>query len=120
VLAVAIADPGSASSSGKALPEPAGAPDGSWYTALAGVARASVAGRSDCGYRITRRTLGIAHPVLPCGARLYVLYAGTQALTQVVDRGPTGAGRELDLTPALARRLHLRGIQRIQWAYARG
>ena len=102
------------------LPLPVGAPDGTWYSALAGVARRSLPRRSGCGYKITARTMGVGHPVLPCGARLFVLYDGSRALTQVVDRGPSGTGRELDLTPALARRLGLRGIQRIEWAYARG
>lgn len=74
--------------------------------------------RSGCGYRLTARTLGLAHPVLPCGAKLYVLYGHKEVLTQVVDRGPGGPGRDLDLTPALARMLHLDGIQEIKWAYA--
>lgn len=118
VLALAIAGQGSSRSPNGALPEPVGAPDGTWYEALAGVGSDSLPRRSACGYRLTRKTLGVAHPVLPCGVRLYVLYGNKQALTQVVDRGPAGPGRELDLTPALARVLHLQGVRRIKWAYA--
>jgi rare lipoprotein A (peptidoglycan hydrolase) len=36
----------------------------------------------------------------------------------VIDRGPTVPGREFDLTPALARRLGLTGVQSIHWSYA--
>ena len=118
VVAVAVARPESPHQHAGSLPEPVGAPDGGWYEALAGVAAGGFPRRSACGYRLTRKTLGVAHPVLPCGARLYLLYGSRQVLTQVVDRGPAGPGRELDLTPALARVLHVRGIRRVQWAYA--
>jgi len=57
--------------------------------------------------------------VLPCGARIYISYGGTDVLTQIVDRGPYVPGREFDLTDALARRLGLRGVQNIRWSYAR-
>lgn len=118
VLALALADRGGSRSRAGALPEPVGTPGGAWYEALAGV-DARGPRRSACGYRLTSTTLGVAHPVLPCGARLYVLYRGRQALTQVVDRGPAGPGRELDLTPALGKLLRMRGVRRVRWAYAR-
>ena len=63
-------------------------------------------------------TDGIAHPTLPCGARIFVTYDGTTVLTQVVDRGPYAPGRQFDLTDALARRLGLRGVQTVEWSYA--
>jgi hypothetical protein len=118
VVAVAVARPDSPHQRTDSLPEPVGTPGGGWYEALAGVSGGGFPRRSACGYRLTRKTLGVAHPVLPCGARLYILYGSRQVLTQVVDRGPAGPGRELDLTPALARVLHVRGIRRVQWAYA--
>ena len=118
VVALALADRGGSRSRAGALPEPVGAPGGAWYEALAGV-DARGPRRSACGYRLRSSTLGVAHPVLPCGARLYILYRGRQALTQVVDRGSAGLGRELDLTPALAQVLHVEGVRRVQWAYAR-
>lgn len=118
MLAYAVAQGSSGPGTAGTLPQPVGAPDGSWYAALAAVSPGGFPRRSTCGYRLTARTLGVAHPVLPCGVKLFVRRGNRQALTQVVDRGPAGPGRELDLTPALARLLHLRGVQRVEWAYA--
>jgi hypothetical protein len=117
VLAVAIAAR-RGSAAGTRLPVPVGGPGGGWYEALAGVA-VGLPRRSACGYRITPRVLGVSHPVLPCGAVIYVAYGSKRALTQVVAHGLSGPGRELDLTPALARKLGLEGVRRVRWAYAR-
>jgi rare lipoprotein A (peptidoglycan hydrolase) len=68
---------------------------------------------------IRPETIGISHPTLPCGARVFITYRGQTVLAQVVDRGPFVPGRKFDLTDALARRLGLRGVQEIHWAYAR-
>jgi len=68
---------------------------------------------------IGANTVGVAHPVLPCGVKLYVEYRGKQVLTQVIDRGHTVPGREFDLTLALANLLHVEGTQTIQWRFAR-
>ena len=51
--------------------------------------------------------------------RLYLTYHGTRVLTQVIDHGPHGPGRQFDLTEALARRLGLSGVQRVEWSYVR-
>jgi rare lipoprotein A len=89
------------------------------YSALAGsIGSASIGRHTACGVVITGATEGVAHPTLPCGARIYVAYRGRHVLTQVVDRGPYAPGREFDLTDALARRLGLSGVHRIQWSYA--
>ena len=88
-----------------------------WYSALAGPY--SPPARTACGLRTNRRTLGIAHPVLACGAKLFVSYGATEVLTQVTDRGAQLPGREFDVTPALARRLGLHGTERVRWAFAR-
>jgi hypothetical protein len=120
VLALAVADRSGSSPPAEGLPEPVGALGGDWYEALAGVGRGGLPREAGCGYRLTAKTLGVAHPVLPCGAKLYVAFGGKRALTQVVDRGPAAAGRELDLTPALAKLLGLHGIRRVEWAFARG
>jgi hypothetical protein len=37
----------------------------------------------------------------------------------VVDRGPLAPGYEFELTPALAERLGLTGVQKIRWSFAR-
>jgi rare lipoprotein A len=56
--------------------------------------------------------------VLPCGARIYITYRGKHVLTQVIDRGPYAAGRQFELTDALARQIGLSGVKRIEWSYA--
>jgi rare lipoprotein A (peptidoglycan hydrolase) len=94
-------------------------PEGS-YTALAGSSGQAAFGRhTACGGVLTPDTLGVAHPTLPCGARIFVTFGGVTVLTQVVDRGPYAFGRQFDLTDALARKLGLKGVQTIRWSYAR-
>jgi rare lipoprotein A (peptidoglycan hydrolase) len=98
------------------LPTPAG----DWYTALAApYAPSKGHTKSACGVTIDAKAVGVAHPVLPCGVKLYVEYKGKQVLTQVIDRGHTVPGREFDLTEALAKLLRVQGTQTIQWRFAR-
>lgn len=93
---------------------------GGWYTALAApYTPSSGSTKSACGVVIDAKTIGVAHPVLPCGVKLYVEYKGKQVLTQVIDRGHTVPGREFDLTQALAKLLRVDGTQTIQWRFAR-
>ncbi len=75
--------------------------------------------RTACGRPFLQKTQGVAHPVLPCGVRLYIRYHGKEVLTQVIDRGPNVPGREFDVTKALANRLGLHGTQTIEWRFAR-
>ena len=63
---------------------------------------ASFGKHTACGTIIRAKTEGVAHPVLPCGARIYITYNGKHVLTQVIDRGPSRADREFELTDALA------------------
>ena len=96
------------------------APAGDWYTALAAPYTLSKGRtKSACGVAIDTKAVGVAHPVLPCGVKLYVEYKGKQVLTQVIDRGPSVPGREFDLTRALARELGLTGTKTINWRFAR-
>jgi hypothetical protein len=89
------------------------------YSALAGSSGVVAYGkRTACGQVIGPRTEGVAHPVLPCGVKIYLDYEGQHVLTQVIDRGPSVPGREFDLTEALAHRLGLVGVQRVTWSYA--
>jgi rare lipoprotein A (peptidoglycan hydrolase) len=94
-------------------------PEGSFVALVGSGGPAAFGRRTACGGRIGPETEGIAHPTLPCGARIFVTFRGRTVLTQVVDRGPYVAGRQFDLTDALARRLGLRGQQVVHWAYAR-
>ena len=75
--------------------------------------------RTACGQPFLKTTEGVAHPVLPCGVRLYIRFHGREVLTQVVDRGPNVPGRDLDLTKALANRLDLHGTQTVRWRFAK-
>jgi rare lipoprotein A len=75
--------------------------------------------RTACGRPFTDKTQGVAHPVLPCGVRLYIRFHGHEVLTQVIDRGPNVPGRDLDITKALADRLELHGTQTVQWRFAK-
>ncbi len=95
-------------------------PGAGWYEALAAPYPAdSRRRRTACGQEIGPRTLGVAHPVLPCGVKIFISYGDTVVLTQVVDRGPAVPGRDFDITRPLAARLGLEGTQQIRWRYAR-
>jgi len=89
------------------------------YVALAASAGpAAVGRRTACGGVLQAATMGIAHPTLPCGARVFIDFHGKHVLTQVVDRGPYQPGRQFDVTDALARLLGLQGVQQVHWSYA--
>jgi len=97
------------------LPTPAG----QWYSALAApYTPSSSTSKSACGVLIGPKTAGVAHPVLPCGAKIYIEFNGKQVLTQVIDRGHTAPGRTFDVTQALAKLLGLQGSQTIRWRFA--
>jgi Lipoproteins len=97
------------------LPPPAG----QWYAATAAPYTPSKQRlKSACGVVIGPTTAGVAHPVLPCGAKIYIEFNGKQVLTQVIDRGHTAPGRTFDVTEALAKLLGLQGTQTIRWRFA--
>jgi rare lipoprotein A (peptidoglycan hydrolase) len=98
------------------LPEPAA----TWYTAHAAArAPARFGTKTACGHVIGPEAEGVGHPVLPCGAKLYVTLGETTVLTEVIDRVANVAPREFDLTAALAGRLGMRRPAQIRWTYAR-
>jgi len=101
-------------SSSQKLPAPVGS-----YAALAGASEASAfAKHTICGVIVGPATEGVAHPVLPCGVRIYLTYRGRTALTQVIAHAPILPGAQFAVTGALARRLGLVGVRRINWSYA--
>ena len=94
-------------------------PQGSYHAIAGSSGPAAFGRRTACGGVIRADTVGVAHPTLPCGARIYISLGNRHVLTQVIDRGPSVPGRQFDLTDALARRLGLVGVQTIHWSYAR-
>jgi hypothetical protein len=90
-----------------------------WYSALAGSRGAPRdAERTTCRLTLTNRSLGVTHPVLPCGAKIFIAYGGTEVLTEVIDSRLKRSGRQFELTEALAQRLGLDGTQQIRWRFA--
>ena len=90
-----------------------------WYTALAApYAPSAGSAKTACGRVIGSATIGVAHPVLPCGAKLEIEFGGKHVVTRVIDRSHTVPGYTFDLTRALARLLGIRGTQTIQWRFA--
>jgi hypothetical protein len=116
LIGLAIASRHKGSSSGPKLP----ARVGDWYQARAAPLGADLEGTTTaCGVELTRRTMGIADPVLPCGAKIYVGYGDEDVLTQVIATGPGPAGTRFGLTTALARSLGIERPVTIRWSYAR-
>lgn len=101
------------------LPRAVPAPGGGWYRALAGLESQNAYGRpTACGHSLERETLGVSHPVLVCGAKIYVGFGQTVMLTQVVARGPGNAAVQFGLTEALARELGVHERATIRWRFA--
>jgi hypothetical protein len=120
VIALAVADRMSGAGDSRDLPEAVAPPGGGWYEAFAGRASRRLYGRpTACGHILERSTMGFGHPVLPCGAKLYLGHAGKEVLTQVVARGPTPSGVQFALTDALARELGIGRRAKIRWRFAR-
>jgi len=71
-----------------------------------------------CGVALSARTVGVAHPVLPCGVELVLASGGREVHAAVVEKGSVGAGLAFELTPALADALGVRGRQVIRWRFA--
>ena len=113
VLAVAIALYVSHRGGHSALPAGAGA--------VAHGARRRVLAACPDGLRRHGRadTVGVGHPVLPCGVELYLRYGDRTVLTRVIDRGHVGPSRGLNLTPALAALLGVTGTQPLEWRFVR-
>jgi hypothetical protein len=94
-------------------------PETGWYTALAGSRGAPRdAERTTCRRVLTARSLGVSHPVLPCGAKVFISFQGTDVLTEVIDQRMKRPGRQFELTEPLAQRLGIEGTQQIRWRFA--
>ena len=90
-----------------------------WYVARVGVYGRGFFGRTTpCGVELTRRTRGISHTVLPCGAKIVVAHDGRRVPTEVVDRGAYAPGHEFELTAALASQLGVEAPTTVRWRFA--
>ncbi|HXV35200.1 MAG TPA: hypothetical protein VD769_14425 [Gaiellaceae bacterium] len=88
-----------------------------WETAQVSVFEPS-AEPTACGVTVGEGTVGIAHPVLPCGAKVLVEHGGRQAGADVVERGPVDAGVAFELSPALAGELGVTGTVTVRWRFS--
>ncbi|MGH3111050.1 MAG: hypothetical protein ACRDQT_09055, partial [Gaiellaceae bacterium] len=79
-----------------------------WNTAFAGSrGPAGDAQRTTCGQVLADDSLGVTHPVLPCGAKVILRNGDTQVLTEVIDNTLVEAGRQLEVTAALGEMIDL-------------
>ena len=117
--ALALASAGGNAVRANTGPRPVPTADGGWYTALAGSRGAPRdAERTTCRQVLTGRSLGVSHPVLPCGAKLFIAYGDSEVLTEVIDSRLKRPGRQFELTETLAQRLGIEGTQQIRWRFA--
>ena len=117
VAAAAVVQQLAADDGGAALtsaPAPAG-----WNSAFAGSrGPAGDAQRTTCGQVLAPQSLGVTHPVLPCGAKVILRSGDTQILTEVIDNGLVEPGRQLEVTEELASMLDIDGTVELEWRFA--
>lgn len=95
-------------------PAPAG-----WNVAFAGSRGATGdAQRTTCGQVLAPKSLGVTHPVLPCGTKVILRSGDTQILTEVIDHALAEPGRQLEVTEALATMLGIEGTVELEWRFA--
>lgn len=95
-------------------PAPAG-----WNIAFAGSRGATGdAQRTTCGQVLAPQSLGVTHPVLPCGAKVILRSGDTQILTEVIDNALVEPGRQLEVTEELAAMLDIDGTVELEWRFA--
>ena len=108
------------SNAGAAALTSAPAPAG-WNIAFAGSRGATGdAQRTTCGQVLAPQSLGVTHPVLPCGAKVILRSGNKQVLTEVIDNALVEPGRQLEVTDALAKMLGIEGTVELEWRFATG
>lgn len=73
--------------------------------------------RTSSGERYSATAMRCAHKSIPLGTRLIVRYGDNYAEVEVNDRGPFIKGRELDLTPGVAKSLHFPGLGHVRFEF---
>jgi predicted RNA-binding Zn-ribbon protein involved in translation (DUF1610 family) len=95
-------------------PAPAG-----WNVAFAGSrGPTGDAQRTTCGQVLSPESLGVTHPVLPCGAKVILRSGNKQVLTEVIDNALVEPGRQLEVTDKLAQLLGIDGTVELEWRFA--
>jgi hypothetical protein len=90
-----------------------------WESATVGLfGRSRLGEATACGTLLTQGTLGIAHPMLPCGVDLVVSYRGHEVRTEVIEQGGVGPESQFDLSTALADELGIEKPTTIRWRFA--
>jgi hypothetical protein len=117
VASVAIVSQRGTNESAAALtsaPAPAG-----WNVAFAGSrGPTGDAQRTTCGQVLSPESLGVTHPVLPCGAKVILRSGNKQVLTEVIDNALVEPGRQLEVTDKLAQLLGIEGTVELEWRFA--
>jgi hypothetical protein len=99
-------------------PEPLPPAPTGWQTARVAIFGRSAEGRTTtCGVRLDPTTLGVTHPVLPCGVKLLLSAHGREVRAEVVEQGGS-AGTAFEVTKALADELGMSGRETIRWRFA--
>jgi rare lipoprotein A len=80
-----------------------------------GIASIYSGGRTANGERVHAGTLTAAHRNLPFGTMVRVIndHTGQSVVVRINDRGPFVRGRVIDLSPAAARTIGVRGIAQV-------
>jgi len=73
--------------------------------------------RTSSGKRYDALAMTCAHKTIPLGTKLIVRYGENYAEVTVNDRGPYIKGRELDLTPGVAKALHFPNLGRVHFEF---
>jgi hypothetical protein len=117
VLLVVVLDRSGGEKSSAATPPPVSQAE--WESATVGIfGRSRLGETTACGTPLTQETLGIAHPVLPCGVDLVVSYRGREVRTEVIEQGNVGPESQFDFSIALANELGIEKSTTIRWRFA--
>ena len=119
IVSLALTSHGSSAKT-RGLIQPITLQGGQWRTSLAGASPARYGRRTNCDIVIEPGTIGVGSSVLPCGVKLYFAYGEQPAGPDAGDRarGPCRPGATFELTPRLAEKLGIDGVQKVRWVFA--
>ena len=118
IVSLALTSHGSSAKT-RGLLQPVTLQGGQWRTSLAGASPTRYGRRTTAASSSSRARSASADSVLPCGVKLYFAYGNSpQILTQVIEHRPVPPGRTFELTPRLAEKLGIDGVQKVRWVFA--